>query len=271
MNHRPRKSLGQHFLHDRGVIGRILAAVDPRPGEHFVEIGPGRGALTRPLLEIPVQLNVVEIDRELAAGLAAELGPAGLRVHHADALKFDFRQLASAPRTLRLAANLPYNISTPLLFHLLDQQDAFRDLHVMLQREVVERMVAAPGTAAYGRLSVALAARCRVEKLFIVRPGAFTPPPQVDSAVARLVPDTRLAAQVHDQATFDRLLLQAFSMRRKRLGNALRGLLDEAGIRSCGVDPGLRPGDVEPAAWVRLANHHAATPAPAGGSAAHAR
>lgn len=261
MNHRPRKSLGQHFLHDRGVIGRILAAIDPRPGEHFVEIGPGRGALTRPLLEVPVQLDVVELDRHLAASLADELAPAGLRVHHADALKFDFRQLGAAPCGLRLAANLPYNISTPLLFHLLDQQEVFRDLHVMLQREVVERMTAAPGTAAYGRLSVALAARCRVEKLFIVRPGAFTPPPQVDSAVARLVPDTSLAVQIHDQAAFDRLLLQAFSMRRKRLANALRGLLDEPAIIGCGVDPGLRPGDIAPAAWVRMANHHATAPA----------
>ncbi|MCZ7600449.1 MAG: 16S rRNA (adenine(1518)-N(6)/adenine(1519)-N(6))-dimethyltransferase RsmA [Gammaproteobacteria bacterium] len=256
MKHRPRKSLGQHFLHDRQVIGRILAAIDPRPGERFVEIGPGRGALTLPLLEVPVELDVVELDRELAAALARDLARPGFRVHHADALKFDYRQLGAPPRGLRLAANLPYNISTPLLFHLLDQQETFRDLHVMLQREVVERMTAQPGTAEYGRLTVALAARCRVEKLFIVRPGSFTPPPQVDSAVARLIPDAALAARIADPAAFDRVLARAFSMRRKRLANALKGLLDTAGITACGVDPGCRPGDVPPEAWIRLANRH---------------
>lgn len=256
MKHRPRKSLGQHFLHDRQVIGRILAAVDPQPGERFVEIGPGRGALTRPLLEVPVELDVVELDRELADALARDLAGRGLRVHHADALKFDYRQLGAAPRSLRMAANLPYNISTPLLFHLLDQQDSFRDLHVMLQREVVERMTAAPGSAEYGRLTVALAARCRVEKLFIVRPGAFTPPPQVDSAVARLVPDTSLAARITDPPAFDRLLTRAFSMRRKRLANALKGLLATADISACGIDPGCRPGDVPPDAWIALANRY---------------
>lgn len=262
MNHRPRKSLGQHFLHDRGVIGRILAAVAPQPGERFVEIGPGRGALTLPLLYVPVELDVVEVDRGLAAALARDLARPGLRVHCADALKFDFRQLGAPPQGLRLAANLPYNISTPLLFHLLGQQEVFRDLHVMLQREVVERMTASPGTAAYGRLTVALAARCRVEKLFIVRPGAFTPPPQVDSAVARLVPDATLAARIGDPAAFDRLLARAFSMRRKRLANALRGLLGEADIAACGVDPGQRPGDVAPPAWIALANRHAAAGLP---------
>jgi len=256
VNHRPRKSLGQHFLHDRQVIGRILTAIDPRPGERFVEIGPGRGALTLPLLEVPVELDVVELDRELAAALARDLARPGFRVHHADALKFDYRQLGAPPRGLRLAANLPYNISTPLLFHLLDQQETFRDLHVMLQREVVERMTAQPGTAEYGRLTVALAARCRVEKLFIVRPGSFTPPPQVDSAVARLIPDAALAARIADPAAFDRVLARAFSMRRKRLANALKGLLDTAGITACGVDPGCRPGDVPPEAWIRLANRH---------------
>lgn len=258
MKHRPRKSLGQHFLHDRNVIGRILAEAAPQPGEHFVEIGPGRGALTRPLLEVPVRLDAVELDRELASRLAEELGPHGLCVHHADALKFDFRSLGSAARGLRLAANLPYNISTPLLFHLLGQEDIFRDMHVMLQREVVERMTAAPSTPAYGRLTVALAVRCRVERLFIVRPGAFTPPPRVDSAVARIVPDDSLGATLADAATLDRLLLQAFSMRRKRLANALKGLMDEASIIASDVDPGLRPGDVAPEDWVRLANHRAA-------------
>jgi 16S rRNA (adenine1518-N6/adenine1519-N6)-dimethyltransferase len=251
---RPRKSLGQHFLHDRTVIARIIAAVAPGTDEHFVEIGPGRGALTRPLLERVRRLDVVEIDRELSAALAAEITDPRLTVHRADALEFDFATLASGVGQLRLAANLPYNISTPLLFHLLDQQAVFRDLHVMLQREVVERMVATPGTADYGRLTVSLAVRCRVEKLFLVRPGAFTPPPQVDSAVARLVPEPGRLGAIADAERFDRLLQQAFSMRRKRLGNALKGLLEPAAIAAAGVDPGIRPGEVPPAAWVTLAN-----------------
>ena len=250
---RARKSLGQHFLHDRHVIGRILAAVEPRADEHFVEIGPGRGALTLPLLGLVRRLDVIELDRELAAELERTQARPGFTVHQADALRFDYAALGSGPGSLRLAANLPYNISTPLLFHLLEQGAAFRDLHVMLQREVVERMCARPDTGAYGRLTVALAARCRVENLFIVRPGAFTPPPKVDSAVARLVPDAALAARITDPAAFDRLLVRAFSMRRKRLGNALKGLLTEDAIRACGIDPGVRPGVVAPDGYVALA------------------
>jgi 16S rRNA (adenine1518-N6/adenine1519-N6)-dimethyltransferase len=249
---RPRKSLGQHFLHDRNIIGRILHAIGPQPGERFVEIGPGRGALTIPLLEIVQRLDVVEIDRSLAEVLEHGFAGSGLRVHRADALEFDFRQLGAAPGTLRLVGNLPYNISTPLLFHLLGHHDLFRDLHVMLQREVVERMIAAPGTAAYGRLTVALATRCRIERLFLVRPGSFTPPPKVDSAVARLVPDATLAARIANPIAFDRLLARAFSMRRKRLANALKGLLGPAEIAACGVDPGLRPGAVTPEAYIEL-------------------
>ncbi len=247
------RSLGQHFLHDGNVIRKIIAAIDPRPGERFVEIGPGRGALTVPLLGILRRLDAVEIDRALAASLEESLGGAGLTVHRADALKFDFASLGSPPGSLRLVGNLPYNISSPLLFHLLDHHELFRDLHVMLQREVVERMTAAPDTAAYGRLTVALAARCRVEKLFLVRPGCFTPPPQVDSAVARLVPDSSLAARIADRAGFELLLARAFSMRRKRLANALKGVLGEADIRACGVDPGVRAGEVTPQQYVELA------------------
>lgn len=261
---RPRKSLGQHFLHDRNVIRRIVAAVAPRPGEHFVEIGPGRGALTVPLLELAGRLDVVEIDRALADALEAMHPDPRLHVHRADALEFDFRSLGAPPGGLRLAANLPYNVSTPLLFHLLRQQELFRDLHVMLQREVVERMTAPPGSRAYGRLSVALAVRCRVESLFMVRPGAFTPPPRVDSAVARLVPDASLAAQITDPATFDRVLTRAFSMRRKRLANALKGLLAEADIRACGIDPGARAETVAPEGYVALAARLVEASAPSG-------
>lgn len=251
---RPRRSLGQHFLHDQGVIRRIIAAIAPAPGDHFVEIGPGRGAITAPLLEVVRRLDVIEVDRGLAAALEAQFGQPALHVHRADALRFDFRQLATMPGSLRLAANLPYNISTPLLFHLLEQQESFRDLHVMLQREVVQRMTALPGTRAYGRLTVTLAARCRVQRLFVVRPGAFTPPPRVDSAFARIVPDATLARTILDPLIFDRLVAAAFSMRRKRLANALRTLLREEEIRAAGVDPGLRPEDIPPQDYVRLAN-----------------
>ncbi len=255
---RPRKSLGQHFLHDRNVIARLVEAIAPRAGEHFVEIGPGRGALTAPLLEAGVRLDVIEIDRALAEGIARDFARPALTVHRADALRFDIHSISSEPASLRLASNLPYNISTPLLFHLLDAAAIFRDLHVMLQREVVERMTAAPGTAAYGRLTVAIAVRCRVENLFVVRPGAFTPPPQVDSAVARLVPDAARAARIADPAALDLVLRQAFSMRRKRLANALKGLVPEAGIRAAGLDPGLRPGDISPEGYLALARVAAA-------------
>ncbi len=249
---RPRKSLGQHFLHDRHVIGRIISAIDPQRDEHFVEIGPGRGALTIPLLAAVRQLDAVEVDPALADALERVHARPGLTIHRADALKFDYRSISPVPGSLRLAANLPYNISTPLLFHLLDQHEVFRDLHVMLQREVVERMTALPDTRAYGRLTVALAARCRVQSLFVVRPGAFTPPPQVDSAVARLVPDAGLARRISNPVAFDRVLTRAFSMRRKQLANALKGLLTAADISACGLDPAMRPGEVSPTGYIEL-------------------
>lgn len=251
---RPRKSLGQHFLHDRGVIARIIAAIDPQPGEHFVEIGPGRGALTLPLLERGVRLDVVEIDREIVATLRRDWQQPALTIHGADALTFDFGALAEGPRSLRLAANLPYNISTPLLCHLLEQEAVFRDLTVMLQREVVERMVAAPGTAEYGRLTVSLAARCRVEKLFLVRPGSFTPPPQVDSAIARLVPEPERVAAIGDLARFDAIVARAFTQRRKRLSNALKGVIEPRAFEVAGIDPGLRPGTLTAAQFAALAS-----------------
>ncbi len=260
---RPRKSLGQHFLHDPHVITRIIEAIGPRPEDHFVEIGPGRGALTAPLLALVRRLDVIEIDRGLADELERGLGSRGLVVHRADALRFDFHQLHTAPSGLRLAGNLPYNISTPLLFHLLEQQTLFSDLHVMLQREVVERMTAAPGSRAYGRLTVTLAARCHVHRLFVVRPGAFTPPPKVDSAVARLVPDPALSARVSDPEAFERVVARAFSMRRKRLGNALKGLLTPAEISACGLDPALRPEAIAPEGYIALAARLAANRPPA--------
>jgi 16S rRNA (adenine1518-N6/adenine1519-N6)-dimethyltransferase len=254
---RPRKRFGQHFLRDQNVIRRIVAAMDPRPGEHFIEIGPGEGVLTAPLLAAGVRLDAVEIDRDLAAALPGRC-PGPLTVHRADALDFDFAALAAGPGTLRLAGNLPYNISTPLLFHLLATRAAFRDLHVMLQKEVGDRMAAGAGDPAYGRLSVALAARCRVERLFGVRPGSFWPPPKVDSLVLRLVPHAGNPLGISDFATFDAVVTRAFGQRRKQLGTSLRPLRPEAALRAAGIDPALRPERLPPAGFAALANALAA-------------
>lgn len=253
--HRPRRRFGQHFLHDPGVIGRIVAAIRPLPGDRLVEIGPGLGALTRPLLEAVGELDVVELDRDLLEPLRARCAGLGaLRIHHADALAFDFAALRGDGPRLRVAGNLPYNISTPLLFHLLAQAEHLLDLHFMLQREVVERMAAGPGEDAYGRLSVMLQYRCRVEALFAVGPGAFQPPPRVGSAVVRLVPRETPAVAVRDEQRFAEVVRRAFGQRRKTLRNALRGLLETSQIEAADVDPGARPETLALAAFAALSN-----------------
>jgi 16S rRNA (adenine1518-N6/adenine1519-N6)-dimethyltransferase len=235
-SHRPRKRFGQHFLHERGVLEKIVAAVSPSEGDFIVEIGPGEGALTRLLRP----RSVVEIDRDLAAGLRSEFPD--LEVHEADALELDFGQF---PRGVRIVGNLPYNISTPLLFHLARYAERVRDMHFMLQLEVVERMVAAPSTPAYGRLSVALQARFAMEKLFTVAKGAFRPPPKVESAVVRLEP---LAQPL---AVDDDVLRKAFSARRKQLGNAL----PQVDFAALGIDPKRRPETLSPAEYARITQH----------------
>ncbi len=250
---RARKHLGQHFLADGNVIRKIIDAIAPQPGQHFVEIGPGRGAITLPLLAAGVRLDVIEIDRDLARKLPALVNSPDCTVYCENALRFDFRRLAAGGERLRLAANLPYNISTPLLFHLLGQGDLFSDLHVMLQREVGERMTAAPGSKVYGRLTIAIALRCAVERLFIIQPGSFRPPPKVDSVFLRLNPHAVPLADAGTLAIADRLVTRAFTMRRKRLSNGLRGLLTPEEIRSAGLDDGARPEELPPAAWLRLA------------------
>lgn len=252
--HRARRRFGQHFLHDRNVLERIVKAIAPEPTDHFVEIGPGQGALTRPLLERVARLDVIEIDRDLARALAASNDDPRLHVHAADALKFDFTALAAGGATLRVAGNLPYNVSTPLLFHLLEQSGSFRDLHVMLQKEVVVRMCASPGGRDYGRLTVALAARCRIERLFDIRPGAFRPPPKVDSSFIRLTPDPGRRATIDDEPVFDRVVAAAFSMRRKRIANALRRVCDVQTIERAGIDPDSRAERVPVEQFIRLAN-----------------
>ncbi|MDH4022332.1 MAG: 16S rRNA (adenine(1518)-N(6)/adenine(1519)-N(6))-dimethyltransferase RsmA [Gammaproteobacteria bacterium] len=258
---RTRKHFGQHFLADPNVIRKIIGAIAPRPGEHFIEIGPGRGAITLPLLAAGVRLDVIEIDHDLARELPAILnagrdrseGAGHCTVHDTDALRFDFRTLAAPGERLRLAGNLPYNISTPLLFHLLEQGALFSDLHVMLQKEVGERMTAKHGNRIYGRLTISIALRCTVERLFAIQPGSFRPPPRVDSVFLRLLPHSTPLADERTLAIADRLVTRAFSMRRKRLSNGLRGLLSPAEIRAAGVDDGVRPEDLPPETWLRLA------------------
>ncbi len=240
--HRPRKRFGQHFLRDPGVLQRIVAAIHPQPGERLVEIGPGLGALTAPLLAAVGELDVVELDRDLLEPLRVRCAGSGiLRIHHADALTFDFAALRGDGSPLRVTGNLPYNISTPLLFHLLAQAEHLRDLHFLLQQEVVERMAASPGRKAYGRLSVMLQYRCRVEPLFTVGPEAFRPRPKVWSAVVRLVPRETFAVAIQNEDCFAEIVRRAFAQRRKTLRNSLQGLLEVAQIEAAGINPGARP------------------------------
>jgi 16S rRNA (adenine1518-N6/adenine1519-N6)-dimethyltransferase len=226
------------------VLGKLIEAIDPQPGDFIVEIGPGEGALTRPLLERAGSLHVIELDRDLAA----RISDPGIEVHVGDALKFDF---GAFPPGMRVVGNLPYNISTPLLFHLARFAERVRDLHFMLQLEVVERMVAAPSTPAYGRLSVALQVRFRMKKLFNVSKGAFRPPPKVESAVVRMEPHAE--GPVLENTSFDDLLRGAFSSRRKQLRNALP--LASADYARLNIDPSLRPENLSPADYVRIAQH----------------
>ena len=252
--HRARKRFGQNFLHDAGVITRIVQAINPRPGDRLVEIGPGQGAITLPLLQACGTLDVVELDRDLVEPLARKAADTGtLTIHQADALKFDLSTLAAAGK-LRLVGNLPYNISTPLLFHLLAQANYIQDMHFMLQKEVVERMAAKPGGGDYGRLSVMIQYHCRVQPLFRIGPGAFRPAPKVDSAFVRLTPLAQPAVRVDDYTGLETVVRQAFAQRRKTLRNTLRGLLDETQIRDCGCDPTARPETVTLQQYAALAN-----------------
>ncbi len=249
---RARKRFGQHFLHDPEVLRRIVAAIDPQPGEPLVEIGPGRGALTAPLLERAGTLTAIEIDRDLARELARRFG-AALKLIVGDALEVDFVALRGPGPALRVVGNLPYNISTPLLFHLLAQRTAILDMHFMLQREVVERMVAAPGSKSYGRLTVMLAPWTQIEALLEVPPQAFRPAPKVSSTVVRITPHSEAAFPIGDPARFEQVVRAAFSQRRKTLRNALKGLVDAERLRQNGIDPALRPERLTPAQFALLA------------------
>ncbi|PRB80844.1 16S rRNA (adenine(1518)-N(6)/adenine(1519)-N(6))-dimethyltransferase RsmA [Pseudomonas sp. MYb185] len=253
--HRARKRFGQNFLHDHGVINRILRAIAPREGQHLVEIGPGQGALTEGLLAGGGKLDVVELDHDLHPLLLARFGGnPQFTLHKGDALKFDFHQLASAGEKLRVVGNLPYNISTPLMFHLLGQADCIADMHFMLQKEVVQRLAAGAGMNHYGRLGIMVQYWCEVEHLFDVGPGAFNPPPKVDSAIVRLTPHARLPHPAEDVQLLEVVVREAFNQRRKTLRNTLKGLLDAEAIEAEGLDPTVRPEQVDLAGFVRLAN-----------------
>lgn len=270
--HVPRKRFGQHFLHDPGILARIVAAIAPQPDDRLVEIGPGEGALTLPLLRAAKKLTAIELDRDLIEPLRTKAQSVGdLTIISADALTVDFSALAhgspirlgpsqpsmasGALALLRIVGNLPYNISTPILFHCLEHAAAIADMHFMLQKEVVDRMAAAPGSKTYGRLSVMLQLRCTVEPLLRVPPGAFRPPPKVDSAVVRLVPLPANRLPDVDFALVEKLVRAAFGQRRKTLANAVREFATAAELDAAGIDPRARAEQLAPSAYVALARY----------------
>jgi 16S rRNA (adenine1518-N6/adenine1519-N6)-dimethyltransferase len=241
MKHTPRKRFGQNFLHDHNIIYSILSSLQARPGEHWVEIGPGLGALTGPLLKLGLYLDVVELDRDLVAFLKDKFRQQDrLQIHSADALKFDFSALAEGTEKLRIIGNLPYNISTPLMFHLLDNDSCIEDMHFMLQKEVVDRICAAPGNKKYGKLSVMMQYYCATELLFDVPPESFDPAPKVMSAIVRLVPHKKPPVEIKDLEMLNKVVTQAFSQRRKTLRNSLKKLIDEEAIIALDINPVLR-------------------------------
>ncbi|HEX7644425.1 MAG TPA: 16S rRNA (adenine(1518)-N(6)/adenine(1519)-N(6))-dimethyltransferase RsmA [Burkholderiaceae bacterium] len=253
MKHIPRKRFGQNFLTDDGVLHDIIAAIDPQADDAMVEIGPGLAAMTRLILERVRHLHVVELDRDLVTRLNKQFDSARLTVHSADALQFDFTQIpVPEGQKLRVVGNLPYNISSPLLFHLAQISQHVRDQHFMLQKEVVERMAAEPGSKTYGRLSVMLQWRYHIELLFVVPPTAFDPPPQVDSAIVRMIPKAEPLAC--DQAKLEKVVQQAFSQRRKVIRNCLSGMFTENQLIDVGVDPQARPEAIPLEQYVALAN-----------------
>ncbi len=262
LNHHPRKRFGQNFLHDSSVIDKIIAAIDPGENDHIIEIGPGKGALTVHLVEKVARLDVIEIDRDLAAMLEKQFNStrAGLHLHLQDALTLELVTFNS--NNLRIVGNLPYNISTPLLFHLLDQTRYISDMTFMLQKEVVDRMVARPNSKTYGRLSVMLQYACEVESLFTVKPGAFNPAPRVDSAVVRIVPNADKIARVQQAQLMARLVRDAFSQRRKTIRNSLKSYADEGLMMELGIDPGARAENLTVEDYIKLSNRLAPATAP---------
>ena len=255
MSHKPRKRFGQNFLHDKMIIQRIVNSINPRLGDHIVEIGPGEGALTELVLDKIGNMDVVELDRDLIPLLKIRfVMQEGLRIHQADALSFDFCQLQNTNEKIRIIGNLPYNISTPLLFHLFEHSHCIQDMHFMLQKEVVDRIVAKPGDSSYGRLSVMLQYFCHAEYIFTVKPGAFRPPPKVDSAIVRLVPHEKPPVEIQNFDEFSKLVNFSFTQRRKTLRNILKGKLDTAAIEALNLDPTIRPERLSLADFSNISN-----------------
>lgn len=247
---RAKKKLGQNFLHEATVIDRITQAINPQPSDRILEIGPGMGALTTPLLRAVNALDVVEFDRDMVALLKQKFAADQLCIHHQNALKFSMSELGT-DQPLRLVGNLPYNIASPLMFHFLDQDHEILDFHVMVQKEMADRMVAKVGDRAYGRMSITLAVRCQVDYLFTVRSGAFNPPPKVDSAFVRLVPNKKKQSLPY---SFDELLKRAFAQRRKRLRNALKNFVSDDCFSRAEIDPQKRAEELAADDYIRLAN-----------------
>lgn len=252
MKHVAKKRFGQNFLTDQGIITSLVDAIAPQADDLMVEIGPGLGALTQPLLKKLKHLHVVELDRDIVSWMQNHYASNSIAIHNVDALKFDFASLGTK---LRVVGNLPYNISTPILFHLLDNVQHIIDMHFMLQKEVVERMVAAPSTPAYGRLSVMLQYHLQMEYLFTVPPEAFVPAPKVESAFVRAIPHRSLPHPAKDPQLLAKVVTSAFGQRRKTLRNTLKGLLSDEGFSLLGIDPQLRAENLSLAEFVAIANH----------------
>jgi 16S rRNA (adenine1518-N6/adenine1519-N6)-dimethyltransferase len=255
MTHSPRKRFGQNFLHDHNIIQNILSSIQASANEHWVEIGPGQGALTEPLLKKDLRLDVVELDRDLVVLLKSKFEQqAHIRIYSADALNFDFSSLVEGNEKLRILGNLPYNISTPLMFHLLSFAYCIKDMHFMLQKEVVDRICATPGSKKYGRLSVMMQYYCETESLFDVPPESFDPIPQVMSAIVRLVPHSQPPVQVKNVATLNRVVTQSFSQRRKTLRNSLKKLISEDEFKTLSIDSSKRAEMLSLSDFARLSN-----------------
>ncbi|SRR5579883_803708 len=253
--HLARKRFGQHFLHDKQIIQRLVDAIHAEPNQHLVEIGPGQGALTVPILKIVGQLDVIEIDWDLIPALKTRcLGKGLLITHQADALEFDFKTLVQDKEELRVIGNLPYNISTPLIFHLLEYSEHIQDMHFMLQKEVVDRLAAQPGDDAYGRLSIMVQYHCAVTSLFHVPASAFYPPPQVESSVVRLVPHVEKPHRAKNYEHFSNVVRLAFSHRRKTLRNCLKTMMGDEDWAKVAIDSHRRPEELSVADYVQLSN-----------------
>jgi 16S rRNA (adenine1518-N6/adenine1519-N6)-dimethyltransferase len=255
----PKRRFGQNFLQDQNIVKKIITAIAPKKGQHMVEIGPGLGALTRELLPILKVMEVIELDRDLIPKLQNACTNLGqLNIHQADVLQFDFKKLLRAtrraPGQLRIVGNLPYNISTPLIFHLLKQIDCISDMHFMLQQEVVDRLAAQPGSKTYGRLSVMVQYFCQVTKLFTVPPGAFYPAPKVYSAFVRLIPHKKISLPVTDSDMLEKVVKQAFNQRRKTIQNSLKKLISSEQLINLNINPKLRPEQLTVEDFVKICN-----------------